>query len=97
MLSRDERPGAVRFHCVGCEGTFLGNETIGETYPGILPLIHGARSAVPVEPLACPSCGEAMRRLAVETEGAGVALDFCNRHGVWFDGDELDQVLARVR
>lgn len=94
MLSRDDRPGEVRFLCMACNGTFLSNDTLGSKHPKLLPQIHGARSAVPQEPLTCPSCAEPMRRLSIDTPDGPVMLDFCNRHGVWFDGTEIEQLLA---
>ena len=41
---------------------------------------------------ACPACGEAMRTVSL----AGVALDRCFAHGIWFDADELQQVLRHA-
>ena len=44
------------------------------------------------QPLACPSCGDAMKPTTIHE----VELDHCPKHGVWFDQDELRITLYRV-
>ena len=44
------------------------------------------------QPLACPSCGDAMKPTMIHE----VELDHCPKHGVWFDQDELRITLYRV-
>lgn len=44
------------------------------------------------QPLACPSCGDAMKPTTIHE----VELDHCPKHGVWFDQDELRITLFRV-
>jgi Zn-finger nucleic acid-binding protein len=45
---------------------------------------------------SCPSCGELMHR-ANFGKRSGVIVDRCKVHGVWFDAEELERVLAWVR
>jgi hypothetical protein len=35
-----------------------------------------------------------MRRFSVEVVRGSVALDRCDRHGIWFDDPELEQLLS---
>lgn len=46
--------------------------------------------------LACVRCGERMARRQV-ARGAGVVVDLCRDHGLWFDRDELEAFVAFVR
>lgn len=54
------------------------------------PMLPG----VPLEPLddlPCPVCAKVMR----VSRRHGVAIDVCERHGVWLDRGELERLLAR--
>jgi len=44
----------------------------------------------------CPACGEMMHRVNFGKR-SGVIVDRCKDHGVWFDTEELERVLAWVR
>jgi Zn-finger nucleic acid-binding protein len=44
----------------------------------------------------CPECGESMNRMNFGRR-SGILIDVCRTHGTWFDGGELDAVLAFVR
>jgi Zn-finger nucleic acid-binding protein len=44
----------------------------------------------------CPVCGELMNRYHY-AHRSGVIIDSCRDHGVWFDADELANILAWVR
>jgi Zn-finger nucleic acid-binding protein len=64
---------------------------------GALPGSAPARAA-PAEPVRyrpCPQCGQLMNR-ANYARISGVILDLCKDHGLWFDRDELRQVLAFI-
>lgn len=78
--------------CIACRGSFLPHATMRADLGPVASRITSARSAVPIDPLACPTCGELMRRAAVDTGGNDVRLDFCNAHGVWLDERELDDL-----
>ena len=45
--------------------------------------------------LPCPVCGELMNRRNFASR-SGVILDWCRGHGLWFDANELERVLAFV-
>lgn len=79
--------------CIACHGSFVPHATLRGTYAPIASALTSVRSAVPVDPLACPSCGEMMRRIAVDTGENDARLDFCNAHGVWLDDRELNDLL----
>ncbi len=49
-----------------------------------------------VKYLPCVRCGEIMSRRQV-VQRAGIIIDVCRLHGVWFDGGELEQFLAFAR
>lgn len=44
----------------------------------------------------CPSCGKMMNRHNY-ARCCGVVVDSCKQHGVWFDANELEQILDWVR
>jgi Zn-finger nucleic acid-binding protein len=44
----------------------------------------------------CPECGEMMQRRNYGRR-SGVIVDACRDHGIWFDADELQQILAWIR
>jgi Zn-finger nucleic acid-binding protein len=43
----------------------------------------------------CPVCRDMMPR--TNFGQSGIIIDWCGRHGYWFDADELSQILARAR
>jgi len=44
----------------------------------------------------CPTCQATMNRHNVANR-SGVIVDFCSKHGVWFDGNELAQLVEWIR
>ncbi len=44
----------------------------------------------------CPVCGAMMNRVNYARR-SGVIIDVCQKHGVWFDADELSRILVWVR
>ena len=56
---------------------------------------EGVRDAAPIERLyrGCPRCGEQMARRRYKRV-SDVVVDECLGHGVWFDADEFQQVIA---
>lgn len=44
----------------------------------------------------CPACRNIMSRHNVASK-SGVIVDLCNSHGVWFDGNELAQLIQWIR
>ena len=89
--------GAGARTCIACRGSFLSHKTLRSGYAMIAAQILAGRSAVPLAPLRCPSCGETMRRTAVDTRGGDVQIDHCNKHGVWLDDRKLNDLLEGAR
>jgi Zn-finger nucleic acid-binding protein len=58
------------------------------------PLLDGARKP-PRAYRSCPRCGTLMRRQNY-AQRSGVVLDVCEKHGAWFDLEELDRLLGWV-
>jgi Zn-finger nucleic acid-binding protein len=44
---------------------------------------------------ACVHCGKLMQRRAYG-QGSGVIIDTCRHHGIWFDAEELQHILAWI-
>ncbi len=44
----------------------------------------------------CPVCGAMMNRVNYARH-SGVIINVCQKHGVWFDADELSRILVWVR
>jgi len=86
-------PGHEVHVCTGCGGVWLDAEQARRL---LAPL--GAdlqQSAVPQTfPVACPMCGHGM--YICLTRLAGVEIDVCAPHGVWFDRHELERVSQAV-
>jgi Zn-finger nucleic acid-binding protein len=82
-----------RWDCKTCAGTFVEDAALMAMVSDILktpwgmPPVSGTAGAA-----ACPVCATAMtvERLASTT------IDRCERHGVWFDEDELATVLLET-
>lgn len=86
-------PGHDVHVCTGCGGVWLDAERARRL---LAPL--GAdlqQSAAPqTAPVACPVCGQGM--YICLTRLAGVEIDVCAPHGVWFDRHELERVSQAV-
>ena len=46
---------------------------------------------MPRQQIDCPICGTPMQKRIVQD---GVELDYCDWHGVWLDGGELERLLT---
>lgn len=98
--------------CGCCAGLFIGNEAFrmlaeGARREQLIRQEHGgseepayARPAKPAQKgsfyRSCPQCGGRMNRQNYG-RSSGVIIDICREHGVWFDAEELDQILAWIR
>jgi Zn-finger nucleic acid-binding protein len=86
-------PGHEIHVCTACGGVWLDAERARRL---LAPL--GAdlqQSAAPqTYPVACPMCGHGM--YICLTRLAGVEIDVCAPHGVWFDRHELERVSQAV-
>lgn len=92
--------------CRACCGVWVGAAAFGELATQALgdnavddldvsvPVALESDAAVAYRP--CPDCGEMMNRVHFG-RSSGVIVDVCREHGLWFDRDELSNVLAWVR
>jgi Zn-finger nucleic acid-binding protein len=63
------------------------------------PSAQGRRDAARpdrVAYVACPECGKLMNRVNF-ARCSGVIVDVCKPHGIWFDKDELREILEFIR
>ncbi|MBP1627873.1 MAG: hypothetical protein H6Q00_2348 [Holophagaceae bacterium] len=99
--------GGVDLHqCQGCGGLWLAKDRFEALAKARaeqnLSLPGQPTPAVPLPPRTdavryqkCPVCARFMNRVNY-ARISGVILDSCREHGLWFDRDELRQVLAFV-
>lgn len=45
---------------------------------------------MPRQQIDCPICGTAMQKRIIQD---GLEIDYCDWHGVWLDGGELEQLV----
>ncbi|MCB1036418.1 MAG: zf-TFIIB domain-containing protein, partial [Acidobacteria bacterium] len=50
----------------------------------------------PIQYRPCPVCGKLMNRQNYGRR-SGIIVDRCGEHGIWFDHEELDRILAWIR
>jgi Zn-finger nucleic acid-binding protein len=85
-----ERRGYA-YACASCDGSFVENAALIEMVtemtgqPWMLPSLVGTPGL-----RACPACATPMVTEPIE----GVPIDRCAADGVWFDAQELPQLLA---
>jgi Zn-finger nucleic acid-binding protein len=90
---RPLREAGELWRCDGCSGAFVENAAIEDMVgqirrePWQLPEATGARGT-----RRCPVCAEAL----VLTNFAGVAIERCPPHGVWFETGRLQKLLERA-
>ncbi len=111
QLTRRELGGIGVLECPGCAGLWLASKTFHRLeerakgraspwQPGRLsrqpqsPLTPGSPAAAAYRP--CVECGALMNRQNYARR-SGVLIDVCAAHGVWFDTDELERILAWIR
>lgn len=78
--------------CASCRGNWVDALTLLEMFdklkPGEgMPLMMPRQDSEPE--LRCPTCTRPMLKQRLSM----LDLDQCSSHGVWFDGDELEQTL----
>ena len=84
--------GSVRA-CPKCNGQWVRADVLVDMAINMqspLRPIHLAWSPDQHETLACPTCGQPMEQWKLYH----VPIDRCKPHGIWFDRDELMQVLV---
>lgn len=64
---------------------------------GAASIASGGATTTPtrVTYIPCPECSELMNR-ANFARCSGVIIDLCKQHGVWFDRDELSQIIQFI-
>jgi len=95
--------------CPGCAGMWLGNDTFGQLTARAAA--EGAKADHRLNRLSdsrvgrkqkgpryrnCIECGRMMSRKNYARK-SGVIIDVCPQHGVWFDTEELSEILAWIR
>lgn len=84
-------------YCERCHGVWLDAGELEELAGAVDPLLTAMQDqpGVPASPkIYCPRCDAALDLIVVPS--LAVEVDRCPRgHGLWFDADELRQVLAR--
>ncbi len=94
--------------CITCAGIWLEEELfrrlIGERGKDASRVLDAAKRKGPpqdhIHPSdevvyrPCPVCRDRMPR--INFGSSGVILDWCGRHGYWFDADELNHLLERA-
>ncbi len=93
--------------CQRCAGLWLGLESLeemlaAETRGDKRDVGHAERSSMDTPLvshgyLPCILCGELMSRRNLAQGKSGIVVDVCGRHGIWFDADELAQLIAWTR
>ncbi|HEY5922620.1 MAG TPA: FHA domain-containing protein [Kofleriaceae bacterium] len=83
--------------CPQCRGLWVEEPVVAEMVLAMLPPQPLSRLELAVlaptgDPAACPTCKEPMHATTIHN----VLLDRCAKHGVWFDGEELQEALRRV-
>ena len=90
-------PGADRVNCENCRGVLIADKHVLQV---VIDTINQPLDALPLddrtarEPnLICPACRNPMAPHSLY----GIAVDRCETHGLWFDGDELAQMMQKVQ
>ncbi|MGZ3453009.1 MAG: zf-TFIIB domain-containing protein [Polyangiales bacterium] len=89
--------------CHQCGGVFLDGGASKRVVEALDPNVMATASGVSQQATAqvateatigCPMCNNALERLPIPA--AGVTVDACREHGIWFDRDELQRVVQAV-
>jgi len=90
-------------HCVECGGIWLDAGELEfltgepEQVQILLESLHRYEGHAE-KPRRCPICGKKMHKIQAASEGRDLLIDRCRRNdGLWFDRDELDEILARAQ
>jgi len=87
-------------HCLQCGGIWLDTgelEILMDDPEKARGLLDSFREATAAEqPRRCPICDRKMTKVAVGSSASPRLIDKCRyRDGLWFDGGELQEILAR--
>lgn len=91
--------------CEVCAGLWLGLDTFRAMLDREEVTLSTAPRGIPAPSSeqrgpryrACVVCGQLMLRRNLGRGGSGVIIDLCAQHGIWFDADELAQLMAWIR
>jgi Zn-finger nucleic acid-binding protein len=86
----------ARLECSICHGRFVGFLALQQSHPTLITLLVERPSVVPHSPLGCPLCEDSMRALIVKAARRDVIVDYCGRHGAWFDNGEMEALAASI-
>lgn len=92
----DLTDAVVGLACTNCRGLWISPASVWEmaanmqTPPGIIELPFAEDSGR--DKLSCPTCRESMLLRSLYA----VPIDICEKHGIWFDANELAAVLVRA-
>jgi Zn-finger nucleic acid-binding protein len=104
---RSVRVGATPMHqCDGCGSAWLLPEVftalcIDQREQGAVAAIIGPPSGTRMRPptkvryLRCPICEKTLNRVNFGRT-SGIVIDVCKSHGVWFERDELREILGFI-
>lgn len=93
--------------CPRCGGCWLGKQTFhdicvqADMQKLLLEHIFPEPPAAPPAQqvcvyVPCPECGRVMNRKTF-AHGSGVIIDWCSKHGVWLDRQELHRIVEFIR
>jgi len=91
-LSEVEWLRVARFSCHRCDGVWLPRASLGALAQALgldIRVVESAWDGVTKGFRSCPQCAEPMW-----AKGFPVTIDICRQHGIYFDRDELAQMLA---
>lgn len=74
--------------CSKCGGAWLAEQAVRERAAKALEISNPLLSDI-----GCPACSQRM----VEIKIFDVTVDKCAEHGIWFDREELDEVIHRSK
>lgn len=82
-------------YCDQCRGVWLDAGELEQLAGGVLPAFQQPAGVVPPgRKHLCPRCDAALHEIAAP---GNLTLDRCpHGHGLWFDADELQQLLANT-
>lgn len=88
-------------HCTGCGGIWLDSGEIEQLFADSQKVEQLIASFKPARDAkekihSCPICLKKMEKILIADDDKPVVIDRCvKHHGLWFDKDELPQMLAR--
>jgi len=102
--------GEAMRECEGCNGLWLDvavfdricanreqqSALLGGASVGPGSQLNASSSSEKIRYVPCPQCGLLMNRINF-AHCSGVIVDVCKGHGIWFDRDELREIVEFIR